>query len=287
MRGGNAPIIVVFELTNSAGFFSTFWFLCKAYLYAKENNWPFFIESTSWQYTYKDGWHDYFKTLTNFKKDQHPPTTDIKRYSHNNIGNVPDYSIRRYIDTAIKEIYILNDNIQQIINDKIKEYGTYKSLYIRRGDKTSERIVSTAEILAQTSLKDDGSRIFVQTDDYRAVEEVKAALPSCIVLSIVPKDSVGANNGELSSKPPNIRKAHTEEVLVSNGILLGSTEGWTYSYSNVGAFHKLSGYDKIHLYIDSKSTKESVDKIFQLDSVVPMYKIGDYFEASQPTNTQA
>ncbi len=53
-RGGaEEPKAVLFVLGNSVGFFSMYFTLCKAYLYAKEKGAKFYIDHDAWNYTYE------------------------------------------------------------------------------------------------------------------------------------------------------------------------------------------------------------------------------------------
>lgn len=286
MAGGkHNNTIVVYELTEGAGFFSTFWIMCKYYLYAKKHNYPFFVETTdSWQYKYKLGWHDYFKTLKEFNKDEHTPDTQIKKYNRSNMHGEQDFSIREYKDEAVKEIFVLNDNLQKIIDEHVSRYGKYKSLYIRRGDKGQEAVVlSIGEILEQVQFKDDGSSIYVQTDDYTVVEEIRKLFPSCKVHTHTPSHYRGAHYDDIIKKSDEDKKLHAEELLISVGIFLGCVEGWTDPFSNVGVFHKLAAYDKVKFYVLPEVSEESVHAQFKMDAVVEPFLIARKYTANNKT----
>jgi hypothetical protein len=241
--------------------------MLRVYLFAKEKHVPFFIEHNNWQYTYKNGWHDYFKTLNVY--DNNSKYTNIERYENEspvyNNNNVPIYTIKEYID-AIKEIFILNDNLHDFINNFIKNIGRdYISIYVRRGDKIIETsLISLDEILKQTTIKDDGTPIFVQTDDYSIVEEMEKKFPSCKIFTLTEKDERGSNNKKLLDATPDERKKNTENFLCACTITSKAKIGWSYYDSNVGIFIKLLGYDNINLYIDNNTTKEDIDNIMKL-----------------------
>jgi hypothetical protein len=274
-KGGNSNKIVIFTFMHGPGFFSSFGMLCKAYMYAKKNNYPFFIENNNWQYKYNKGWHDYFTTLKVYNNNSSTSTSTIERYSNDlsTLNNLPDYSIREYIE-IIKEIYILQPSIQDIIDKKKAEYGEYKSLYMRRGDKNHEpETMTTSEVIDATGLKDIDQKIFVQTDDYTAVEELTRSLPKSKILTITLPSQRGSKNADMNNWTPEERKTDTEQLLISIGIFLGGTECFSFFNSNISIFHKLSNYDKVHVYIGNKTARERIDKIYDLNYVTPLYDI--------------
>jgi hypothetical protein len=270
----NNQRIVIFKFMNSEnGFYSMFLVLCNAYIYAKKNGYPFFIENDNWKYTYSKGWHDYFITLKEYNNEYND--YEIERYTTEggSVDKLPAYSIKETIE-IIKEIYILQPHIINEIEIKKKEYGEYKSLYIRRGDKKNEiTLMNTSDIIKATNLKNIDQTLFIQTDDYTAVEEVKSTLTNSKIVTITPTTHKGSNNNEMISWTPEQRKADTEQLLISVGIFLGGTECWSYFMSNISVFHKLSNYDKVHIYTDGTMTQETVEKKYDLNNIAHMYSL--------------
>ena len=269
--GGSKAVILVLHPT--AGFFSSFFYTCRVYMYAKQNNLPFFIEHDKWQYTYKEGWHDYFTSLEDFKENSQ--YTELKRYrSHSDQEDLPQYSLREYI-ACIKEIFVLKDELKKRVDDFISQIGgDFTSLYIRRGDKKNEvELIPIDDILAQVAIKDDGGNIYLQTDDYAVVDTIKSKFPSCKVFTTTPENKHGANNKKMVNWQAEDRKNETEELLVAVSIFVRCKKGWTYYLSNVGTFHKLFGYDVVDLYVDSKHTKEYVEEKYSLDTVGNPYAL--------------
>ena len=260
----NSATAIVCVLHPGSGFFSQFFFLCKVYLFAKERGQPFFIEHDNWQYTYKEGWHDYFTTLTLFTGDA--TYTEVKRYRAHSADDIPEYTIQQYID-CIKEIFVLQPRLQARVEEVIQGInGEYTSLYVRRGDKANEMaLVSIDNVLQQTDIIDDGRKIFLKTDDYTVVEEIKGRLPSCSIISLTPSTKRGADNMNMLQWSPEERKEDTEELLVSAGVFIRAKRGWTYYHSNVGTFHRLSAYTTVKFYIDSKHTMEEINAVYALD----------------------
>jgi hypothetical protein len=276
--GGEAPAntkapkkAIVLVLNSKAGFCAIYSTLWRVYLYAKKLNLPFFIEHDNWQYTYKDGWHDYFKSLNVLNKDEH--FDSIERFENGATNEVMnEFTVAEQIQ-AIKDTFILQDHIQQSIDSYIKDIGgDYTSLYVRRGDKINEmELISLDEILAQTNIKDDGRKLFVQSDDYSVVKDMMAKFPSCKVYTLTKEESKGASNADMIHWSPEDRKANTEELLKSCAISARATTGWTYYMSNVGNFIKLLGYNNINIYGDKKHTKEEIDKKYELGAPYKEY----------------
>lgn len=230
-------------------------------------NIPFFFEVNNWQYTYKNGWHDYFKSLKELNKEEHFDV--IERFENgatNDIMN--EFTMADFID-AIKETFVLQDSIQTSIDSYIKEIGgDYTSLFVRRGDKINEiPLMTLDEILAKTTIKDDGRTIFVQTDDYNVIKDMRSKFPSCKIMTLTKETTFGSNNHDLLNWTPEKRKEHTEELLISSVITARATIGWSYYMSNVGTFIKLLGFNNIHVYIDDKfASKKEIDNTYRLES---------------------
>lgn len=241
-------------------------------MYAKQNNWPLFLEYDNWQYYYKDGWHDYFTSLENFKGDAQ--YTEIKRYRHPMSDSLPKYSMREY-SACIKEIFTLKDELKKRVEDFVASIGgEFTSLYIRGGDKSTEvPQITLDQILGGIDIKDDGRNIFVQTDDYTYVTKVQEAFPSCKIFTTTPEDKRGSTNRFMVGWTPEERKAETEELLVAVSIFVRCTKGWTYYLSNVGMFHKLFAYDKIEFYLQFDHTREYINEQYSLDAVRNPYNM--------------
>jgi hypothetical protein len=270
LHGGDIPAngskkAVVIVLNSTAGFFAVYHTLLRAYLYAKKLNIPFFVDHDNWQYTYKDGWHDYFKSLNILNRGEHFDSIERFENSANN-DIMKEFTVRDKIE-AVKETFILNDRLQALVDSYIKEIGgEYTSLYVRRGDKITERaLIPLDDILSQTTIKDDGRTIFIQTDDYSVVKDMRAKFPSCKIMTMTKEDASGAANGNMTTWTPEQRKEHTEELLVSCSVSARAKIGWTYYMSNVGNFIKILGYDAMHIYVDDKNTKEEIEKKYALD----------------------
>jgi hypothetical protein len=245
LHGGNQKVIVFF-LNKQAGFFSQYFFLCTAYIHAKKNNIPFFVNSSEWDYKWKDGWHDYFSSLEEYKEDGTP--REIIDYSHHKNTNIAGITNAEYIK-AIKETYVLNDDISAKIKEHVDTHGKYDSLYIRRGDKAVEMALEPiGDIIGMTDLKETTKKLFVQTDDSRVVEECKNLLPGVEVFTLTPEGKHGAGLGQLGQMSPEQRKEETYNLLISIGVFLAGEKCWTDVRSNLGRFHKLAEAGKVKTY---------------------------------------
>jgi len=261
---------VVFILNDSAGFYSQFFFLCHSYIFAQKNNYTFFVDSKKWSYTYSNGWHDYFDSLTeisdNVKNDY-----NLLYYSHKNINESPEnkYTINDYIK-CIKEIYILNNSILTKANNYIINTikSPYISIYIRRGDKigTEAQFIDIKDITKSIKIN-NSTNLFIQTDDYNVIKELKLLYPSNTIHYTVPETSSGsyqnphyinnnnnnANNIIISNLNKVDLKNHTEELLIGAYICSKSYESWCDLTSNVSRFIILNNITTIHTYpIDTK-----------------------------------
>jgi hypothetical protein len=263
LHGGNQKVIVFF-LNKQAGFFSQYFFLCTTYIHAKKNNIPFFVNSSEWDYKWKDGWHDYFSSLEEYKDDGTP--REIIDYSHHKNTNIAGITNAEYIQ-AIKDTYVLNDDIRAKIKEQVDKYGKYDSLYIRRGDKAIEMAMDSLEtILGYTDLKGTTKKLFIQTDDSRVVEESKKMLPEVEVFTLTPEGKHGAGLGQLGALSPEQRKEETYNLLISIGVFLAGEKCWTDVRSNLGRFHKLAEPERVHTY--PADTNLDVNK-----EVRPFYQI--------------
>lgn len=250
----NRDRAIVFKLTSVAGFFSDFFFLAQAYIYAKRYGYKFFIEHSEWPYFYEKGWHDYFKTLEVF--DSSISYESIHCCGHGASGiwsklQEESVTIQEYAD-AIKNIFIVCDEIQERVNAFIQKMDSadYAAVFIRRGDKITTQessFVPAADILLRTNVCTYDS-IFVQSDSYTVVQEVKTYLPYNTIYHTVPEEKKGWFIDSYRGMTPAQKKADWEETLVGILICMRATECWTDISSNIGRFLKVANMDKVKLY---------------------------------------
>jgi len=248
---GGSNACVIFILNRSSGFFSMFFFLCHAYLYAKKNGMPFFIEHDSWIYTSNKGWHDYFESLVIYDSKIHR-FTDIKRYYHSNIESNVKFTTSEYI-SAINDIFKPLKYIQDIANTMVNDIKTFKSLFIRKGDKvegpTKEmELINTQTILKDLQIEDDGYSIFVMTDDYRVIEEIQTHIKKSQIYTLTDKNDMGFYQAEFGNKDSNTIKKHVESLISSILIFIKGSPAWADYRSNTGRFLKLLSMNSVSLY---------------------------------------
>jgi hypothetical protein len=250
-RGGNSGPIV-FTLTNSAGFGSVSHFLTQAFIEAKKNNKEFFIENSGWHY---GNWNDYFKSLKVLdpSKDK-----DAKRYRHGN--QIKNATLQDHVD-AIKEIFVLKDDLMKVADDFKASIGSpYKAIYVRRGDKTSGdgkemSAVDLPSLIKSTDIK-EGDNLFVMTDDYAVVDELKTLLPGVKISTMTHPENKGSSIHILQKIDPESMKKHANELFSSMQVFMGATKGWAENRSNLGRFLKIAAPSTTVLYQDNANNVE-------------------------------
>jgi len=267
------------------GFFSLLGFKLNHYIYAKKHELDFTMSIDNWSYTISQGWTDYFKPI----EIKYSKNTGKQHYKIKDCHVIlEDYPLEEY-KKAIPEIYRYNDNTLDIINKKIIELGLdtkeYSGIYIRRGDKlVDETNYTEANIFVDKLFekKPDCKTIFIQTDDYNSVLDIKKYVYNKLnkydieILTLCPSTSFGsiANNDYYNkminqsivdeenkkyinkinnnlSKPISElnmaeRYLHTIELLTSIDILLHAQIVICDFDSNISRFIKLA-----HNFIDN------------------------------------
>jgi hypothetical protein len=163
------------ELNSAAGFFSVFFFTLNHILYCKKNSINFDMVSDNWLFKYENGWTDYFEpySLKFYDKD----LKNIKKAAHGNV--LAPFPIKDY-GNIIPEVYRYNEKTDEYIHNKKEELDLlkqeYDSIFIRRGDKlVNESKYFKGDEYIEVLLEKNPtvSLIYVQTDDYTAVEEIQ------------------------------------------------------------------------------------------------------------------
>lgn len=262
--------IVLFTLNKSYGFFSMFFHLCKAYIYASKMNIPFFITHNDWAYNFKSGWYDYFDSLQYFVSDNNYSIIHCKHISIPSF--IPTYKNNDYID-CIKKIFIL----KPFIINKATEYinnvlqNNYIAIYVRRGDKYTETKFIPEETIINKINPDINTNIFIQTDDYTVVENFKRLLPNHNIFYIIPENKRGHYQSNLYLNKSNDNNKYkslcvpfndindpeyifndTTELLTGMYICSKAAQCWVDYSSNVGRFIKLFAFDNTFSYNTSK-----------------------------------
>jgi hypothetical protein len=240
----------VFNLNSSAGFFSVFFFMCQTYLVAKKKGIPFFVQNQGWPFAIERGWNDYFTTLDTGSQQ----LCANPRYSAHLMtepGHI--FTVKEYVDT-IQEIFKPNERINAIIRDMKAKLGpNYTAIMIRKGDKvqgpTKEMSdIPVADLLEQLKIQDDGRTVFLMTDDISVLGEVKAALPSCRVLTLSSEKETGFYLAQFHMRSAEERREHTDTMIASSMILIGGAPAWADTRSNTGRFLYLLSPSTVRLY---------------------------------------
>lgn len=249
---------VIFELNAKGGFYSVFFFLLEAYLYAKENQCDFYVTSTDWYYTHTNGWHDYFISLNAWDPMLKSTYETVIVTSHMKLPKERSkFTLRNYID-AIKIIYKLKPELEAKSDEILQKHPELISLFIRRGDKITfgeAPHIETSEIVRLTGL-DNKTELFVQTDDYRVVEELETKQNFNKLISTVPKTKFGSHARLWLKLPKTERKIQTEEMLIGLQVCSKSQLCWTDFTSNVGRFLILSNIDNVKIYATDRPKPE-------------------------------
>lgn len=169
--------MIISELGRDTGFFSAFFFTMNHYIYAVKNKQSFRLLTQNWLFRYKNGWTDYFE----------PCDINLEEIEQDNKyakcgENLGSFRIREY-QNIIKSIYRYNSNTVldlisafHTLNLNNREYG---AIFVRRGDKlVSEScyIPGRKYVEKLLELYPEVTIIYVQTDDYNVVDEVKGYL---------------------------------------------------------------------------------------------------------------
>jgi glycerophosphoryl diester phosphodiesterase len=153
---------------------------------------------------------------------------------------------------AIKELYKPNESIRNAADDYIKTIGgPYKSIYIRRGDKTSGiskemNAIEPETLIQNTGIKD--GNVFVMSDDYNAVDEIKTLLPNCKIFTLTDPKKTGHSAERNRMETADIKKKNAEELFTSMEVFHRGEKGWADNRSNLGRILKLRGQERVALY---------------------------------------
>lgn len=259
-RGGGEAKQVVFKLTNNAGFGSTFGFFLQSYIYAKKNGFVFKVKNEGWQYGPEKGWHEFFTTLEDYNPSD---TTPIDREFGHGSGPTNKYTLGDY-HNAINEVYKPVQEILTKADEFIKSIGgPFKAIYVRRGDKVAGTGKEMDAADVGKVVKDAGitdGNLFVMTDDYTVVDEVKKLLPAVRVFSLTNPASKGFSIFKSREADVETKKREAAELFTSIEVFHKAEKGWVDNRSNMGRFLKMRGLDKIVLYPSSGT--------LSLDSIV-------------------
>ncbi len=244
-------VCVVYKLHSSVGMFSDIGFLTEAYIFAKKANLPFYIDSSNWSYKVNKGWHDYFSSLTEISDTIQQQYSQYIVCSHNSVpSSLKTHKLKLgEYEKYIREILIVNQAIQNKLDSIRSVYGEYEAIYIRRGDKIADNespYVSTEHILNQCSFN-ASLPIYVQSDDYKEVENVKRILNKP-VLSTTPSTKQGANESDRSTMSMQQKEQDTQEFLIGTLLCCMANKCYVDTKSNVSRFIKVYSPKTVEFY---------------------------------------
>ncbi len=270
---------VVYKFHKSVGFFSNFFFICEYYIRAKRAGYDFYIDSSDWSYSFKNGWHDYFDSLTEINDTHRNKYSNIIYGVHvsskseyensiNQIDNANPIRLSEY-SMAITDIFKPSKSIRDKVDTIMHKYNNrYDAIYIRRGDKITSnesKFIETADILKQISTTN--KLLYIQTDDYTEVESIRKLMPEKTVETNTLESQRGANESDRHSYTPEEKKKNTEDFLIGIILCANANQCWVDILSNVSRFIKLYGKN-VNFY---KISNETIDYDLNKDVVNPAF----------------
>ena len=265
---------VVYKMHKTVGMFSDCGFLAETYFRAKRAGYDFYVDSSEWSYKVEKGWHDYFTSLVEYSDDVKQNYGNIitarhiidpnNNYTIKNIDGNKSMHLKDYSST-FKELFQLKPVIKNRAEEKLAAYENYEAIYIRRGDKITSGESSyqpTKHILDQLQLSSDKA-LFVQTDDYNEVQEIRKLLPGKKIYHIVKESRMGSNESDRQQKKGETYES-TEELLQGIFICTKASKCWVDAKSNVSRFIKLYSPGTVEFY---KIGNETIS--FHMDKEVP------------------
>ena len=176
------------------GFFSDALRMLETYILCKrDGTLPLYLDSKNWLFAHEKGWHDYFTSMEEILPEG-------PRYENVNYDdcNRREFTVRQYKDT-IAELFQIQPHIHaraETLKERMNLPDDYIAVFIRRGDKlVGESVFIPIEFYVQRALESKPSHIFIQTDDFRAVQEFCSVIgrvaPHVKVATTCPQDKFG------------------------------------------------------------------------------------------------
>ncbi len=182
----------VMKLTDCFGFFCDTFRILHNYLLCQREKTTFIFDDSVWTFYGTGGWKDYFSTL--HECIQSVPSAELEMRQID-----PDFTAEEYREGMLALFKLqpwLEERVQRVMKDLNLVSKRYAAIFIRRGDKiVQESVYVRTRIYVEELVKHypEVETIFVQTDDYRAYEEIKSLLPPEIrVVTTCPPTKLGA-----------------------------------------------------------------------------------------------
>ena len=181
-----------FVRTGWLGFYSDALRMLMSYMVCKKEGKPFTIDSRDWIFTHDKGWHDYFTTL------EESPVYDTLPQINWDKSDDRQFTVAEY-KNAMKEVFVYQPYFHELADKVSKELclgSDYTAVFVRRGDKLlGESVYIPTEAYVQLALSTGASTVFVQTDDYRVVDEIRSMIrvqrPDIRVVTTCPAEKHG------------------------------------------------------------------------------------------------
>jgi hypothetical protein len=170
--------MIITVLKKVRGFYSILFFVLNHYLYSKRNKINYRQCSHGWLFKTMHGWTDYFNDIILTFNDS---TNDIVYCLDQERTELDLYTLHEYKE-AINDIYQYNETTKQQINEVKTHFylfNNYSSIFIRRGDKLrheADYYHGSLYIKKLLEIEPTCQRVFIQTDDYHSVLEIKEYL---------------------------------------------------------------------------------------------------------------
>lgn len=168
----------ILRFTKNGGFSWQFWNVALHFVYAKRRNMKFYLDDTQYLFKWNLGWNDYFDSVEIYKGQAVPePLYFTDTLNFNIEHNITLAEYKEALDFITRPTEALQQKIEDTFNTFSIQPGEYDSVFIRRGDKMfSESELIQSEVFIQRLIDRGSTKIYVQTDDYSVIDEIKSFL---------------------------------------------------------------------------------------------------------------
>jgi hypothetical protein len=166
--------------------------MLMSYMVCKKEGNPFTIDSHEWIFSIDKGWRDYFTTLEESTTYGTLPDINWDKPDDRQF-TVADYK------KAMREVFVYQPYLHEMADKVSNDLGLgsdYTAVFVRRGDKMlGESVYIPTESYVELALSTGATTIFVQTDDYRVVDEIRSMIrvqnPNIRVVTTCPPEKHG------------------------------------------------------------------------------------------------
>ncbi len=257
------------------GFFAELTTVARAMIYCWVRGYRMLLDSKSFAYAARDGWTDYFESFCPTLEGVDPTTIRKNFRFGRQGGSTPDFiqlrgfqpeqieiagqtihGFQEIMSLFVRMIFRFSAPCRAAVDELIAGLDLperYVAVHLRRGDKVGDEDVhyETDRYLDQLGPLEEADAVFVMSDDYRAVEEVRERLaqrnPELRCLSLVEPSQSGfdvwklrrgerfmAHQGGEELSDESYLFHETVRVLAEVSIAAGSRAFVSTWLSNVG-----------------------------------------------------